>query len=219
MKESGKNLFLGSAIIAAVASSLCCILPFLAVVLGVGAFGIASVFETLRPYLLVVVVLALAFSFYQTYVRREKCAEGQACATKPIGRLNQLILWATTIGIAVFAFFPFYSSYIVSVLDKPQPTMEVNQVARTENVVNPKKTENAVTESESQTRKTLIIEVEGMTCEGCASHIDETLKKLKGVISAKASYKDKNVKVVYNPNQITLEKIKKAINEIGYIAK
>lgn len=97
--------------------------------------------------------------------------------------------------------------------------MEVNQVARTENVVNPKKTENAVTKSESQTRKTLIIEVEGMACEGCASHIDETLKKLKGVISAKASYKDKNVKVVYNPNQITLEKIKKAINEIGYIAK
>ena len=65
MKESGKNLFLGSAIVAAAASSLCCILPVLAVALGLGGFGIASVFEMLRPYLLVFVVLALAFSFYQ----------------------------------------------------------------------------------------------------------------------------------------------------------
>ncbi len=67
--------------------------------------------------------------------------------------------------------------------------------------------------------KTVIIEVEGMTCGGCASHIDETLKKLKGVVSAKASYKNKNVKVICNPNQITLERIKKAINKIGYRAK
>ena len=32
-------------------------------------------------------------------------------------------------------------------------------------------------------------------------------------------YQNKNVKVVYNPKQITLEQIKKAINEIGYKAK
>ncbi len=58
-----------------------------------------------------------------------------------------------------------------------------------------------------------------MTCEGCAVHINETLKKLKGVISAEANYPEKNVKVVFNPKQITLEQIKSAINEIGYKAK
>lgn len=86
-KESGEKMFLGSAFVAAIAASLCCILPVLAIALGLGAFGIASVFETLRPFLLVVVVMALAFGFYQTYFRREKCGEGQS------NRLDVLISW------------------------------------------------------------------------------------------------------------------------------
>lgn len=204
MKEANKNIFLGSAFVAAVVSSLCCILPVLSVALGIGAFGFASVFETLRPYLLVVAFLALGFAFYKTYFRREECVEGEACATKPIGRINQLFLWIATIAIVTFALFPFYTGFLVSALGSKSPETP-NQI-------------NAASENEAQ-NKTVIIEVEGMTCEGCASHIDETLKKLKGVISAEASYKNKNVKVVYNPNQITLEKIKNAINEIGYVAK
>ncbi len=75
------------------------------------------------------------------------------------------------------------------------------------------------TEGENQANKIVIIAVEGMTCEGCATHINETLKKLNGVVSAEASYQNKNVKVVFNPKQITLEQIKKAIDEIGYKAK
>ncbi len=218
MNESGKNLFLGSAIVAAVASSLCCILPVLAIAFGLGAFGIASFFETLRPYLLFVVVMALAFSFYQTYFRREKCDEGQACSTKPIGRFNQIILWAATIGIAVFAFFPYYSGYIVTALDKPQPTTEVNQVAA-ENPVNPNEAENAMVEAEDQSRKTVVITVDGMTCEACASHIGVALKRIKGIYSASASYPEKNVKVVYNPKQVTIERIKQAIRDAGYDPK
>ncbi len=218
MNESGKNLFLGSAIVAAVASSLCCILPVLAIAFGLGAFGIASFFETLRPYLLFVVVMALAFSFYQTYFRREKCDEGQACSTKPIGRFNQIILWAATIGIAVFALFPYYSGYIVTALDKPQLTTEVNQVAA-ENPVNPNEAENAMVEAEDQSRKTVVITVDGMTCEACASHIGVALKRIKGIYSASASYPEKNVKVVYNPKQVTIERIKQAIRDAGYDPK
>ena len=219
MNESDQKAFLGGTVIAAVASSLCCILPVVAIAFGLGAFGVASVFETLRPYLLFVVVVALAFSFYQTYFRREKCGEGQACSTKPIGRFNQIVLWAATIGIAVFALFPYYSGYIVTALDKPQPTLEVNQAADAQNVVNPNETENAVVESEDQTRKTIVIAVDGMTCEACASHIGVALKRIKGVYSAKASYPGKNVTVVYNPKQVTIERIKQGIRDAGYDPK
>ncbi len=58
-----------------------------------------------------------------------------------------------------------------------------------------------------------------MTCAGCEPHINETLKELNGVASAEASYQNKNVRVVFNPNQTSLEQIKKAIDEIGYKAK
>ncbi len=219
-KESGEKMFLGGTIVAAIAASLCCILPVLAVAFGLGAFGMASIFESLRPYLLVVVVLALAFGFYQTYVRREKCGEGEICATKPIGRFNQIILWTATIAVAAIAAFPYYTGYIVSALERQQqqPT-EINQP----NAVTENQTENNVEasalESVSQNRKTIVIGVEGMTCEGCAAQLNTALKRLKGVIAAEANYPEKNVKVIYNPKQVTVERIKKAIYGAGYTPK
>jgi len=49
MKE--KSLTLAS-IIVAIAASLCCIGPVVAVALGIGAFGLAAAFESVRPHLL-----------------------------------------------------------------------------------------------------------------------------------------------------------------------
>lgn len=50
---------------AAVVSSLCCVLPLIAVIFGLGAFGFASAFETFRPYLLLVAFAALGYGFYR----------------------------------------------------------------------------------------------------------------------------------------------------------
>ena len=220
-KESGEKVFLGGAVVAAVASSLCCILPVVAIAFGVGVFSIASVFETLRPYLLVVAVSALAFSFYQIYFRHEKCSEGEACSTKPIGRFNRIVLWVATIAVLAIAVFPYYSGYIISTLDKqpPLPTV-VNKAS----AVDPKqpienKDDTAVVEGESQNRKTIVVAVDGMTCESCASHISIALKRIEGVISAEASYPKKNVTVVYNPKQVTIERIKQGIRDAGYDPK
>ena len=201
-----ENVFIGGAVFAAIASSLCCVLPFVAVVFGLGAFGAASAFETLRPYLLALAFAALAFNFYRVYFRREACAEGQSCATKPVNKINQLFLWAGVLVILTFAFAPYYTGYLAAAVSKPQqPSTDTTMPASAE--------------MESQASKTVVIDVEGMTCEGCAAHINETLKKLNGVVSAEADYPKKNVKVVFNPKQITLAQIKKAIVEIGYKAK
>jgi len=202
-----ENIFIGGAIFAAIASSLCCILPLGAVVFGLGAFGAASAFETLRPFLLALAAVALAFSFYRIYFRREKCNEGDACATKPVNRINRLFLWSGTLVIIAFALAPYYTGYLVAAATNSprQPSTDTAMPI--------------ATEAESQANKTVVIAVEGMTCEGCAVHINETLKKLNGVVSAEASYPNKIVKVVFNPKQITLEQIRKAIDEIGYKAK
>jgi len=194
---------MGSAFVAAIVSSLCCILPVLSIAFGIGAFGLTSFFETSRPYLLIVAFLALGFAFYQTYFRRRECEEDEACATKSIGRINQVFLWIATIGIVTFALFPLYTGYLVSAL------VSNDQTPKQASIVNDIIAKN----------KTVIIGIEGMTCSGCTIAIEETLKDLDGVISAKASYKKKNVRVVYDPKKITLKKIKKAIEEIGYTPK
>jgi copper chaperone CopZ len=199
-----ENVFVGGAVFAAIASSLCCVLPLVAVIFGVGAFGAASAFETFRPYLLALATAALAFSFYQVYFRREKCAEGESCATKPVNKINQMFLWLGLFVITAFALAPYYTGYIMAAVSNPNhPTTNSMPVAETESAAN----------------KTVVIEVEGMTCVGCEPHINETLKGLKGVASAETSYQNKNVKVVYNAKQITLDQVKNAIDEIGYKAK
>ncbi|NNE66227.1 MAG: hypothetical protein HKN33_06640 [Pyrinomonadaceae bacterium] len=201
MEASRRNSILGSAVVIAVTSSLCCVLPVLSIVLGIGAFGAASFFEELRPYLLVVSFLALGFAFYKTYFRRDECGEGETCATKPIGRINHLFLWIGTLAVVTFALFPLYTGNLVLALGTNASVDNSTPIA---------------TSGDVSGQKTVVIRVEGMTCDGCASHIDESLKKLVGVHSVKASYKNGDVKVVYDSRKISVDSIKKAIKDLGY---
>lgn len=202
------------AVLAAVAASLCCILPVIAIAFGFGAFGIASASAPLRPYFLVVAAGALVYGFYRTYFRKEHCAEGEACAAKPVGRLNKTVLWIATIAVIALAAFPYYTSFVIAAITTK--TTVVESSAQPSAIQNLNAT--AAIEGESQNRKTIVIGVEGMTCEGCASQLNIALKRIDGVIDAQASYPNKNVTVVYNPEKVTIERIKQGIRDAGYDA-
>src|SRR5918911_2377455 len=105
------KLTTGGAVAAAAAGSLCCIGPLLFVVLGVGAFGASALFETLRPYLLGLAVLLLAFGFYRAYFRRvgTSCAPGAACASKSASRATRLSLWVSAFAVLAFTLSPYYA--------------------------------------------------------------------------------------------------------------
>ena len=63
-----------------------------------------------------------------------------------------------------------------------------------------------------------IISVEGMTCEMCEHHVENALKKIKGVVEAKADHTTGKVKMTCSaaPDE---ETVKKAISEADYIYK
>lgn len=196
------NFFVGGAVLAAIASSLCCVLPLIAVIFGLGAFGAAAAFDTARPYLLVFAFSALAYGFYRVYFRREECAEGESCATKPVSRINKIFLWIGAVVIVAFALSPSYLGYISAAMTAPNlPAAESAPIAVAE---------------EPAARKTVVLKVRGMTCDACEKHLEVPLQKLRGVISADANYKKHNITVVYDPNQVTVEKIKEAILATGY---
>ena len=200
-----ENVFMGGGVAAAIVSSLCCILPLLAVIFGLGSFGIASTSETLRPYLLVLAFAALGYGFYRVYFRQEECAPDESCATKPVNKINQFSLWIATVVIVAFALAPYYTGYIAAAITAPRlPATESAPV-----VAPPPMDESAA-------KKTIVLKVRGMTCEGCETHIEVPLRNLQGVISADADYKQHNVTVVYDPAQVTVEKIKEAITATGY---
>lgn len=76
---------------------------------------------------------------------------------------------------------------------------------------------NIITESlpENNTIKDSYL-VEGMTCTGCERSINLSLNKLEGINSAKADLGSSSVSVEYDPSVISVDKIKSAVNKLGY---
>jgi mercuric ion binding protein len=64
--------------------------------------------------------------------------------------------------------------------------------------------------------KTIEIEVEGMTCPLCTMTIKKNLKKQSGVLKAKVKLNTNTATVTYEDDNISQEKLLKAIEEVGY---
>ena len=62
------------------------------------------------------------------------------------------------------------------------------------------------------------ISIEGMSCMSCVANVKKTLSDLNGINEVKISLENKNATLQYNPNIISIDKIKQSINEIGYNA-
>lgn len=66
---------------------------------------------------------------------------------------------------------------------------------------------------------TKVFDVEGMTCGGCEVAVKRAVGKLEGVHSVRASHEDGGAEVTYDPGNVSIEQIVKAIEKLGYQAK
>jgi hypothetical protein len=80
-----------------IAASSCC-LPLLPVLFAAGAAGTSAFLAQLRPYLLVVSVLLIAFGFYKSWRAKQ-------CNCKP-SLISTFLLWFSAFVVFVFIFFP-----------------------------------------------------------------------------------------------------------------
>ena len=60
------------------------------------------------------------------------------------------------------------------------------------------------------------IPVVGMACSACSAHVEKQLNSLEGVSSAAVSLAGRSALVEYDPEQISLEQMKEAVNSIGF---
>ena len=60
------------------------------------------------------------------------------------------------------------------------------------------------------------IKVYDMTCTSCENRVEKAIRKINGVIYAKASFSDQSAEVEYDDEQCSLNEIKAAINSAGY---
>ena len=99
---------------AAVASTLCCAGPLVAVALGLSGAGLAATFEPLRPYFVASTALALGFGF--VVLRREEkkaCEPGTLCASPIVRRRMKWALWIATIVSIPLLTFAWWSKFVL----------------------------------------------------------------------------------------------------------
>src|SRR5712692_5430906 len=193
MKE--KHLAVGGAVVAAIVASLCCVGPVLFAVLGLGAFGAASLFEAARPYLLVAAVLLLASGFYWTYFRKQPaCAPGESCATKPVSRAGRAGLWIASAAVIAFALAPYYVGHIASAFARRQVSTVTTPAAQgAPQAVGALPSGHAI--------ETITVKVVGMSRTAFSVASPDVLAQTPGVRVADVSYQRGDARVEYDPKK------------------
>ncbi len=220
-EKSSKKL-LGAGVVSAIAASLCCITPVLALISG--ASGAASAFswmDPLRPYLIAITVLVLGFAWYQIFNKRTLSSvhinkynnqligerkilnprSGKPkkeiecdCETdeKPSFWQSKLFLGIVTGFAVVMLAFPYYSSAFYPENESNTAIVEVQNIQEVD------------------------VDIKGMTCESCNKHVEHEVYTLAGIIDAKADFKTGKALVKFDKSQVDIDSILAAINETGY---
>ena len=64
--------------------------------------------------------------------------------------------------------------------------------------------------------KTITLSVSGMTCAGCAGHVEKALQKVEGVKKTEVNYDKKEAVVTYDDAKTGVEALTKATDGAGY---
>ncbi len=196
MKKDEK--LIGAGLLTAIASSLCCITPVLALISGTS--GIASTFswlEPFRPYLIGFTILILGFAWYQKLIpitigtKKEIDCD---CDTdeRPSFIQSKLFLGIVTIFTIVMTAFPYYSSVFYPKSEKKILVVDKSNI------------------------QTINLGIKGMTCISCEEHINHSVNQLNGVLKVKSSYENGNAEIEFDNSKTTIEEIEKTVNSTGY---
>ncbi len=188
-----KQVLFGIAAIASgILASACCIGPVLLVGLGIGGAAFATAFAPYRPYLLGLTAVFLGGAFYLAY-RPQKvtaCAPGAACSVPSSRRRMRALLWVATIVAVGAAVFPYVAGAGAGKDDHA--------------------TAKAV--------QTVVLDIEGMTCEACATHIRKSLEEVPGVVAAPVDYARREAIVKIAGSAMSNATLLDAVKKAGYAA-
>lgn len=190
--RTGKGA-VSAGLVAAIASTLCCVGPLLAAFAGAGSvvstFGWVAPF---RPYLIGASVLLLGYAWWLRL--RPKQVDECGCEVAPkTGFLGSAAFLSVVTALSVLlTAFPLYASWFVA--SKSPMAQVAGPMTRAE------------------------IEVKGMTCPTCEMHVSGELQKVHGVVDAVAyCTKDKAV-VTFDPSIVSIASIMAAVDSSGYEA-
>ncbi|WP_295235000.1 mercuric transport protein MerTP [Sediminibacterium sp.] len=196
-KSSGT--FTGAGVLTAIAASLCCITPVIALL--AGSSSIAANFswiEPARPYLIGLSIAVLAFAWYLKL--KPTKANDMDCnceTTKKASFLqSKTFLSIVTVFALLMMTFPLYAKMFY-----PNPKVQTATLAVVDN------------------KQQVKFIIQGMTCEACEEHVNNELSKVSGVIAYQTSYENRSSLVSFDKSKVDAKTIEAAINKTGYKVK
>lgn len=100
----------------AVLASVCCILPFVLVVLGLGGAWLANL-HALYPFrwwFIGAAAVALFFAWRRLYRPQTDCPEGEVCAIPTVKRAYRVLFWVIAGLVALSAVAPYLIGMLLS---------------------------------------------------------------------------------------------------------
>ena len=184
---------IGAGLLTAIAASLCCITPVLALIAGTS--GLASTFswlEPFRPYFIGLTILVLGFAWYQKLKPKKQIDCNCESEEKPKFIQSKMFLGIVTAFAIVMLAFPYYAHIFYP------------------------KTEKQVIVVDKSNVQTVEFTISGMTCASCEEQVNDEVYKLSGIIKATASFDNENAIVEFDNSKTNIAEIEKAINGTGY---
>lgn len=193
-KSSGTVI--GTGVLSAIAASLCCITPVIALL--AGSSSIAANFswiEPARPYLIGLSITVLAFAWYQKLKPIKTTDMDCICGTpeKSSFLQSKTFLGVITIFSLLMMTFPLYARMFYS---NPGSKTVLNELITNE--------------------KQASFKIKGMSCQSCEAEINNQLSKAPGVVAYTTSYAKGTSLVTYDPDKTDESMIAAAINTTGY---
>lgn len=188
-----KNKLIKSGVITAIAASLCCITPFLALI--AGTTSITSMFSWIapfRPFLVGLTILILGIAWYKQ-IKSQKEIDCE-CDTegKPKFKQSKTFLGIVTVFAIGMLAFPFYSGIFYPNTEKQMVVVDKSDI------------------------KTIEFHISGMTCTSCEEHINHEVHKLNGIVSSKVSYENGNAVFEFDSTKTNEAEIETAIKATTY---
>ena len=103
-----KNSLVAGAL-AAIGASVCCVVPLVLLMMGIGGAWIASltVLEPLRPWFIAATVLFVGLAFLRLYFQQPACEPGAACAQSSVLQRQRLIFWVVALVLLALLSVPW----------------------------------------------------------------------------------------------------------------
>lgn len=183
----------GTGVFTAIAASLCCITPVLALIAGSGSIASAfSWIEPARPYMIGATIALLGFAWYRKFKPQATDNCGCAVDEKPKFFQSKAFLLLVTVFAGLMITFPSYAKVFFPKNEKTTIVVEKSNI------------------------QTVELNIKGMSCEACEEEVNHELNKLPGIIQSTVSYKKKNAIIKFDVSKTTTKSITDAVNATGY---